>query len=123
MILTQTCRRASAPLGWGSPAVYWSIGMPRLCYAGFLLLFPFGLPGQTTDGLISGRVTDSQTGAAVAGAAVSCSNPATHTTAVARADSAGYFALPLLPPGIYPVRSSADTYHAQEVPALTLAVL
>ena len=96
--------------------------MLRVRHAGLVFFLSFGLPGQTTDGLITGRVTDSQSGAALAGAMVTSSNPATHTTATARSDAAGYFALPLLPPGIYRVRITADAYQAQEVQELTVAV-
>src|SRR5262245_6104596 len=95
--------------------------MLRLWRAG-ILLFSLYLSGQTTDGLITGRVTDSQTGASVAGAVVICSNPARHTTVSAHADAAGYFVLPLLPPGVYRVRITAETYQAQEVQELTLTV-
>jgi hypothetical protein len=86
------------------------------------LCLPLCLPAQTTDGLIRGRVTDSQTGAAVPGASVACENPATHTAAVTHTDSHGYYALPLLPPGVYRARASAAAYQAQEVQELTLAV-
>jgi len=88
----------------------------------FPLLFPAVILGQTTDGLIWGRITDSRTGAAIAAASVSCWNPATNTTAGARTDAGGRYALPLLPPGLYRLRAGAGTYQSQEVEELTLAV-
>jgi outer membrane receptor protein involved in Fe transport len=58
----------------------------------------------------------------VIGATVSCFNPATNTRAQARSDAGGRYAVPLLPPGLYFVRASAESYQAQEVQELTLAV-
>src|SRR5262245_62141959 len=97
--------------------------MARLWRVPLLVFFSLAsAPGQTTEGLIRGRITDAQTGAAIAGATVACDNRATHTTVLAHTGPGGYYALPLLPPGVYRVRVSAETYQSQEVQELTLAV-
>jgi hypothetical protein len=77
---------------------------------------------QTTQGLISGRLMDSQSGRPIAGATVTWTSLATETGGSARTDAGGYYYLPLLSPGLYRVRAAADGYQAQEVHELELAV-
>ncbi|MGH9657686.1 MAG: carboxypeptidase regulatory-like domain-containing protein, partial [Bryobacteraceae bacterium] len=94
-------------------------------HAGFvlyLLVICIGGHSQTTQGLIAGRVVDSLTGAAVADARVSAHHAATNTVTTSTASRDGYFVLPLLPPGSYRLRVSADRYQIQEVRELELAV-
>ena len=64
-------------------------------------LFPGMCPAQTTQGLIAGRVVDSQTGSPIAGARVSYQQPATNARGQAETTVAGYYTLPLLSPGLY----------------------
>ena len=66
---------------------------------------------QTTQGLIAGRLVNSQSGAPVAGAQVAYSNAATGASGVATTDRSGNYFLPLLSPGIYRVRATASGFH------------
>lgn len=77
---------------------------------------------QTTQGLISGRLENSQTGGPVAGATITYSNAATAIVGAARSDSDGYYFLPLLSPGFYRVRAAADGFQPREVQELELPV-
>ena len=76
---------------------------------------------QTTLGLISGSVVDSESGAPVSSRIVYRSL-ATHTSGTVHSSASGFFILPLLPPGIYQVRVEADKYQGQELADLELAV-
>ena len=77
---------------------------------------------QTTQGLIAGRVVDSQTGRPITAAQVSYEKPATNARGQALTTTAGYYALPLLSPGLYTIRITADQYQSQEVHELELPV-
>lgn len=77
---------------------------------------------QTTQGLISGRLTDSLTGRPLANSTLLCSSSATNTVAAAQTDPAGFYYLPLLPPGLYRVRAAAPGYQAQELQEFELPV-
>ncbi len=77
---------------------------------------------QTTQGLISGRLVNSQRGNPISGAQVSYWNSATGSSGSARSDPSGNFFLPLLSPGYYRIRAAADSYQAQEVHELELPV-
>src|SRR5437879_2901215 len=61
-----------------------------------LVFFAWVAAGQTTQGLIAGRLVNSQTGAPIAGAQVSYSNGATGSSGAATSDSSGAFFLPML---------------------------
>ena len=76
--------------------------------------------GQTTQGLISRRMVSSQTGLPIPAALVTFTSATTNTTGAARSDSSGYYALSLLPPGVY--RLHADTLQPQEVQEIVLPV-
>jgi hypothetical protein len=78
--------------------------------------------GQTTQGLISGRLLDSRTARPVAGAHIECLQESTDTRADSTSDNQGYYALPLLPPGTYSIRATAEAYQSQEAEELELAV-
>jgi hypothetical protein len=81
-----------------------------------------GLMAQTTQGLISGSVIDSVTGRPVAGATIAYSNPALAVAGTSTGDAGGAYFLPMLSPGGYNIRASADGYQAQELQQLELTV-
>src|SRR5207247_937326 len=76
---------------------------------------------QTTQGLIAGRLVDSVTGAPLASAVVIASG-ASAAEVRGSADAAGYFCLPLLSPGTYRLRVTAEAHQAQEMQELILPV-
>jgi hypothetical protein len=78
--------------------------------------------GQATQGLISGRVVNSQTGAPLPGAAISYQAAAIGNSGAARSGPDGYYALPLLPPAQYRIRVAADDFQPQEVYELEVPV-
>ncbi len=80
------------------------------------------LQAQTTQGLISGRVTDLATGRPLAHALVSYDNPAAGTRGERTADGDGYYVLPLLPPGAYRLRATAGSHQPREFQEVALAV-
>src|SRR6266498_5514053 len=90
--------------------------------AGLMLLLAPLLWGQTTQGLISGRLLNSITGAPVPAATIFYSNRETNSSGVAESDGLGYYYLPLLSPGFYRIRASASGYQPQEVYDQELAV-
>jgi len=87
-----------------------------------VFLCAFSLCGQTTQGLISGRVRNSVNGQPVAGASIQYSKRTTASTGAALTDAEGYYYLPLLSPGFYRVRVEAKNFQAQEVQELELPV-
>ncbi|MGH9673185.1 MAG: carboxypeptidase regulatory-like domain-containing protein, partial [Bryobacteraceae bacterium] len=97
-------------------------GIERLRRLSTALLFAGAVYAQTTQGLISGRVVDSRTGAPVGGATIACNSAASTLGGAARSDRAGWFVLPLLSPGFYRLRVEADRYQAQELQQIELAV-
>lgn len=80
--------------------------------------------GQTTQGLVAGRIVDSLTGGPVAGARVTARREG--LDAAARSDASGYFTLPLLSPGGYEVavepRAGSVEYRPLRSFAIHLAV-
>ncbi len=78
--------------------------------------------GQTTQGLISGRLLDSGSGRPLAGGRVRYWSDRTNTQGLALSDSSGAFTLPLLSPGDYRLRAEADGYQGQEVYELNVPV-
>lgn len=109
----------------------------------FAVLLGASLPGQTTQGVISGRLVNSVTGRGIAGASLNCSStqgssPADDTSsnasgnlgkpeqeqvsAASVTDASGYYYLPLLSPGTYRVRATAAGFQSQEVQELELRV-
>jgi len=77
---------------------------------------------QTTQGLISGRILNSVTGRAVAGASVSYASSTLSASGTLRSDIGGYYFLPLLSAGTYSIRATAEKYQPQELQQLELAV-
>ena len=90
----------------------------------FLTLFAgvCAVEAQTTQGLISGRILNSVTGRAVAGASVSYTSTALSASGTLRSDIAGYYFLPLLSAGAYTIRVAGDNYQPQELEELELPV-
>jgi hypothetical protein len=71
--------------------------------------------GQSTQGMISGRIVDSISGKPLAQASVQCVGSSSDSGRLARTDAAGYFVVPLLSPGAYRVQVSAAGYQTQEL--------
>jgi hypothetical protein len=87
-----------------------------------LLLFTAAASAQTTQGLISGRLVNSVTGQPIADAKVVFSSSLTSLAGGAGSDSSGYYLLPLLSPGLYEIRVTANGFQAQEIQNLELTV-
>ena len=87
-----------------------------------LVIYAAVAGAQTTQGLIAGRLVNSQTGAPVGGAQVSYSNAATGSSGVATSDGRGNFFLPMLSPGQYRIRATAAGFQSREVQELELPV-
>src|SRR5579863_6590196 len=80
------------------------------------------LPGQTTQGLISGSIMDSVTGRPIAGASVTYSSETLAAIGTLQSDAGGYYFLPLLSSGTYSLRTTANGYQSQELDQLDLPV-
>jgi len=78
--------------------------------------------GQTTQGLISGRLVNSVTGRPIAGAAILCSSSISNLAGASTSDSAGYYYLPLLSPGFYQIQVNAPEYQSQQLQNIELTV-
>src|SRR5437867_1841259 len=87
-----------------------------------LIFFAHIAHSQTTQGLIAGRLVNSQTGAPIAGAQVAYSNTATGSSGAASSDARGNFFLPTLSPGQYRIRVAASGFQTREVQELDLPV-
>ncbi len=87
-----------------------------------LLLLSAAASAQTTQGLISGRLANSVSGAPIGGARIVFASSLTTLAGGAVSDSSGYYLLPLLSPGLYQIRVTADGYQAQEVQNIELTV-
>src|SRR5258708_12689996 len=92
------------------------------CLVVFVSLCATPALAQTTDGLISGRVTDSGRGTRGEGANVFCSSSNTNASGAAGTDASGEYVLPLLSPGIYRVRVEAAGFQAKEIQELEVPV-
>jgi outer membrane receptor protein involved in Fe transport len=78
-----------------------------LRFAAFFLvlcLLPLGAFAQSSNGSISGSITD-ESGGALPGVTVTATNTDTHATRSAVSNSVGYYEIPLLPPATYSVVS------------------
>jgi len=78
--------------------------------------------GQTTQGLIAGRIVNSVTGHPVSGATITWSSTTLAASGAQKSDVAGYYFLPLLSAGTYTLHTAADTYQPQELQELKLPV-
>lgn len=76
---------------------------------------------DTVTGAFEGRITNSQTGAPIAGASVQFINQATGVPIAKRTDTDGRFYQPLLQPGTYTIRASAPGFKTAEVDRRLLA--
>jgi len=77
---------------------------------------------QSTEGLISGRISDVLTQQPIPGAVITCVSVATHTARTAITGTAGLYALTLLPPGTYQIRVSQAGYQSKEQDEIRLGV-
>ncbi len=84
------------------------------------LVFSPSLHAQAT-GTFSGTVLD-KAGAAIAGATVTATSPATSLSRNVKTDAAGHYILPLLPTGTYNVRVDAGTFQSSLSKNLVLDV-
>ncbi|MEX2263678.1 MAG: carboxypeptidase-like regulatory domain-containing protein [Bryobacteraceae bacterium] len=83
------------------------------------------LHGQTTQGLVNGKIRDALSEAAEAapaGCEVTITPVATESPFTVRPDDKGAFALPLLSPGTYRLRAECPEYQAQQIEELRLPV-
>ena len=78
--------------------------------------------GQTTQGIILGRITDSVTGLPIPAASVTCTSESTSLVSPASVDAAGDYAIPSLSPGRYVVIITAPKYQTQQARALEMPV-
>jgi hypothetical protein len=92
-----------------------------LLIAGAALAVANHLDAQVVGATLSGTVKDAS-GAAIAGAKVSAKNVATGVVTETPADSAGFYAIPNLLPGIYEVSFSAQGFASQVATNVTLTV-
>ena len=92
--------------------------------ARFLLYLLFSLPvwGQSTQGIIAGRVTQLAGGQAIPVAVISWTNTATNAHGSQQSSRSGYYALAPLSPGAYTLRVDADGYQGRELNEVELAV-
>ncbi len=79
-----------------------------------------GAQAQTTQSLIAGRVSDSETGLPLGGARICYEQPATNTRGSVVATAEGYYAIPLLPPGQYALRAAAESKPGSPDPCVPL---
>ena len=77
--------------------------------------------GQTTNGLITGSVTDA-TGATVPGAVVTATNPATGVVRTATSNESGTYVVPQLAPGNYDISVEKQGFATEKRPSVQLEV-
>src|SRR5262245_4044593 len=98
---------------------YYSIDsriMARIAQGLLLIVFTLRCPAQTTDGAISGRIVNSQTGDPISGVRVHATHLSSNLGRSAVTGPSGFFLLPLLPPGVYRMRiDGGRLFQAQEV--------
>ncbi len=68
---------------------------------------------QTTQALISGRITNALSGAPVASGTLTCTGTATNTVIGTTTDREGFYTVPLLPPGEYELEVNAPGFQAK----------
>ena len=91
----------------------------------FLILLSsatFFLKAQSTEAVITGRVTNLRDGSPILSAHVRYRNYETGATGAASTDGQGNYSLPCTPPGIYTIRGEAPEFQAREIQALEIYV-
>jgi hypothetical protein len=83
---------------------------------------PWLVLGQTTQGIISGRVFDSSSGMALKGVSITCTKSGTESPISARSTERGSYSVPGLSPGVYSVRFEVGKYQPAETGSLWLSV-
>jgi hypothetical protein len=78
-----------------------------------LILAASSALAQTTEALISGRITNSLSGEPVKSGTVTCTGPATNTFLTGTTNPDGFYTLPLLPPGQYEIEVNAPGFQAK----------
>lgn len=96
--------------------------MSRTGFIAILFASAAVVSGQTTQGLISGRLVSTITGRGISGASIEYSSTSSTQSSAASADLSGFYTLPLLSPGTYRVRVNAPGFQSQEVQELELLV-
>ncbi|HWW59818.1 MAG TPA: carboxypeptidase regulatory-like domain-containing protein, partial [Thermoanaerobaculia bacterium] len=86
-----------------------------------ILLLPVVAFAQSSNGSISGSVTD-DSGAAIPGVTVTATNLATGATRSAQSNTTGYFQIALLPPGAYGVTGELDGFRAVKLDSVIVNV-
>ncbi len=89
--------------------------LSSLCLAAlvFLLTDAGSALAQTTQALISGRITNALSGAPVASGTLTCTGAATNTVIGTTTDREGFYTVPLLPPGDYELEVNAPGFQAK----------
>lgn len=144
MALTQSCRTASlsnanrtsdaewsqpdsqirsiVPYPQRSPRKYrTALGRCVLAITALLFFTSKLVFAQTTNGLITGSVTD-PSGAAVPDAKVDATNQTTHQVRTATSDSSGNYVIPQLPPGEYTVAANKQGFSIENRSGIVLQV-
>lgn len=80
-----------------------------ILYLLLLTLVPLGAFAQSSNGSISGNVTD-DSGSALPGVTVSATNTATNANRSVVSNSVGHYEIPLLPPGMYRVNGELSGF-------------
>ncbi|MEZ5398467.1 MAG: carboxypeptidase regulatory-like domain-containing protein [Bryobacteraceae bacterium] len=88
---------------------------------GLALMGPL-LTGQSTQGILSGRVLDALTGQPVPDAVVSWRSISEGLARQVRAGAGGWYSIPSISPGVYHLRIEAAGHQAQEVFELEVSV-
>jgi hypothetical protein len=96
--------------------------MRTACVAGSLFFLHSAMRGQTTQGLITGRVVSSRSARPVPGAKVKYESRAGSIGGEAKTGTTGYFNLPMLSPGFYRLHVEAAGFQPQELEQVELAV-
>ena len=92
----------------------------RLALAG--ALSTSAILAQSTQGLISGNILNSVSGRTLDAASITFTSAELSATGTYKSDPTGAFFLPMLSPGTYSVRVTADGYQSQELQQLELPV-
>jgi len=84
----------------------------------WLTFFPGLCVAQSTEGLISGRITDAITNKLLAGAAIQCVNRVTNLTRATQTDKNGIYVLAELSPGLYEIKVSGKDISGKDYQSL-----